>query len=110
MLVSLSFHPYISFPIHPPQQFSYLLLSSSILHPQTQTTYPSIHPSLTPLPAVSGLGNTLGGTVTGLTDTVSGATKGVGNTVTDTTKGVGDTAKDTTGNKQSAQNPLGLSE
>ncbi|KAI4163880.1 MAG: hypothetical protein LQ342_002377 [Letrouitia transgressa] len=67
-------------------------------------------PSLSPNP-VSGLGNTVGDTTKGLTDTLGNTTKGVG----DTAKGATDTVGSTVGggggeNKQSAQNPLGLSE
>ncbi|KAL8729948.1 MAG: hypothetical protein Q9166_004393 [cf. Caloplaca sp. 2 TL-2023] len=64
--------------------------------------------------AVSGLGNTVGDTTKGLTDTVGNTTKGVGNTAKSGVDSAGNYASGATGgsggNKQSAQNPLGLSE
>ncbi|KAL9615304.1 MAG: hypothetical protein Q9167_000275 [Letrouitia subvulpina] len=60
---------------------------------------------------VSGLGNTVGDTTKGLTDTVGNTTKGVGDTAKGATDSVGSTVGGGGGdNKQTAQNPLGLSE
>ncbi|KAL9100644.1 MAG: hypothetical protein Q9163_003992, partial [Psora crenata] len=56
---------------------------------------------------VSGLGNTAGDAAKGTTDAVGNTAKGAGNTLSDTTTGAGDSTQG--GEKQTAQNPLGLS-
>ncbi|KAL8861464.1 MAG: hypothetical protein Q9178_001988 [Gyalolechia marmorata] len=62
--------------------------------------------------AVSGVGNTLGNTTKGLTDTVGDTTKGVGNTAKSGVDSAGNYASGAAGSdkKQTAQNPLGLSD
>lgn len=57
---------------------------------------------------VGGLGNTVGGATGGLGQTVSGATEGLGNTTKSTGQGIQDGVQSVGGQKQTAENPLGL--